>query len=341
MKAMFRCDAGPDYGLGRLTRCWALADAMARAGVKPVFAVWGGDVSPIADAGYEIVRMSEARGAEHDRQFRKAASEIEMIVIDTAELGAFDIARLQNEISAARFILMDDHGDRYVNAHAVVNPNLSAYLCRYESSMECKTILGLAYALIRPDVLALHDSVNETQPSFRILLALGAYDPKKQVTRLLKILDAMKEDFEIAVMLSEQAPGIAEIKVAAGKAVHPTSMELSHKGYPEALMGASLAVCGGGTTAQELACLGIPTTYLSLYDHADESARIMGKNGLGVYLGKAHAISDGDIALSLEKLIRQESVRASLSRTSRAQVDGKGAERLIEKLTKYGLLSLE
>ena len=51
MKAVFRCDAGGDFGLGRLARSWALADALSRSGAEIVF-------TRLSEREWTVVAMS-------------------------------------------------------------------------------------------------------------------------------------------------------------------------------------------------------------------------------------------------------------------------------------------
>ena len=341
MKVIFRCDAGGEFGLGRLARSWALADEFSRSGVEAVFAMHGGEHAFLENAGYEVIDLESSHGADHDRRIAQLAGDAEFVVADSRELGTLDILRLRSMIHPARLALIDDLADRYVSCAAVINPNPSAYLCRYDLPVDCRPILGPTYALIRPDVARLAREPCEPSEIPRVVVCMGAFDKGGLTAAVLEILDGFKEEFSITALMMPSAPTLSDVRRCVEKMSHPVTFEVGHKNVSAVFHGASMAVCAGGTTALELACLGVPAGYLADPGKDEEIAEALAHNGAGVFLGHASELDLDFFVRGVHALLGQRQARASISRTASQLIDGKGAERVVAKLTKYGIITLD
>jgi len=341
MKVIFRCDAGKTHGLGRLTRSLALARAFVETGATPVFAVFGESTGLLAASGFKTVRLSEGRGPEHLRTLAELSRGADVVVVDSGLIDSLELVRLNRSVDPAKVIVIDDRGDRYITASAIVNPNISAYRCRYETSFGCKMVLGAPFALVRPD---LAESAPNARPEENdvpgIVIAMGAFDAKAQTKRLLRILDQFDEKFSITVVMDRGAPTFADVEDRVRGMKPPTTLEASCARTGDVFAGAALAVCAGGTTALELAALGVPAAYLSETEHDLETNRLLEKNRAGLSLGYYGTTNDEKLARGLAVLLANQPIRDEFSRNGPLLVDGKGAGRVLTKLSKYGVVTL-
>ena len=341
MRVLFRCDAGSAFGLGRLSRCRALAAAFSRAGAKSAFAVFGDDPALLGKNNFEINMLSVPRGPDHVLQVAEAADGAQCVVVDSPEVGTLELTRLRDALSPARLIVLDDHADRYITAAAVVNPNLSAYQCHYDIPSDCKTVLGISYALIRPDVAESAMEFVEPPATPRIVVCMGAYDENGQTARILDILDRIRDDFSITAVIGRNAPTVDAVRKYAATMNHATTVEVAPKEVGRIFSGSTIGVCAGGTTALEFACLGIPAAYLVVSEPHEEPTRVLARNGLGIYMGKAKDVGDDVLTEKLHLLIRHQHARDSMTHNGRSLVDGRGADRVLVKLSKFGIIPIE
>jgi spore coat polysaccharide biosynthesis predicted glycosyltransferase SpsG len=106
---------------------------------------------------------------------------------------------------------------------------------------------------------------------------------------------------------------------------------------PELMAWADLAIAAGGSTNWELAFMGLPTVVITLADNQREVAQKLDEMGIVVNLGWHEDQTETAIAQIqiVSHLLIMPEQRQSMSQTARQLVDGKGSQRVVEKIHQF------
>ncbi|MFH0903237.1 MAG: UDP-2,4-diacetamido-2,4,6-trideoxy-beta-L-altropyranose hydrolase [Pseudomonadota bacterium] len=281
-KLLFRCDASTGIGLGHLSRCLNLADAVSRQGGACWFLVrrLGMDFSSwIVERGHTIiehdvevdVEVDVASGevttclSDADQTRTKAEAArlgVGWIVVDSYSASSAYLAGLAG--GNWRICVLDDLADRDLrSADAIVNPTPGAQAWPYIVSPQSVLLAGPQYALIHPTFAKARDSTGPSRirpTAQRIMVCLGGTDASNLTEA---VVDAL-------VDAEPEAEPEAEIRAVVGprpaaeslRARRPT-VELLPRQSPAELASlmqwADLAVATASTVAFELSCLSVPS----------------------------------------------------------------------------------
>ena len=100
-------------------------------------------------------------------------------------------------------------------------------------------------------------------------------------------------------------------------------------GMPDLMAAADLAICAGGSTMWELACMGVPFIPIVIADNQRQAAAAMALDG---YRAIERAAVERELPAIAAALAADAGRREALSRRGRQLVDGRGAERVCAAL---------
>ena len=98
------------------------------------------------------------------------------------------------------------------------------------------------------------------------------------------------------------------------------------------MLWSDLAITGGGLTKYETAVTGTPSVIISQVAHQAELAKEFEREGTALHLGLGSKVGEEDIAQAVERLLRDDALRAEMSKRGKRLVDGKGIERIISEI---------
>lgn len=339
---VFRCNAGPQVGLGHLVRCRALAAALHRLGVpclmvgppreyvtaddQALFRDWIAQEawpSPEADAE-RLLEIARAHGA--------TAAVLDDYRIDEGYqqvLATEGLRWLQFDAAAGQPLW----ADLILNANPAVRPGDYADVVRNRNA---QLLLGPAYAVLRPEFSPPRQRAPE-EPLEQVLVTFGGGDDRGAIELALS-------------SLIPQSPPALRFVVISGAANPRNSrlkrwIELHGDGRVQLLINpprvanvlasCQLAVMAGGTTTYEAAACGLPMLLITVAQNQVPQARAWEGLGAAIYLGQ---LSDVDPRRLVESFALMESdvVRFDMLRACRSAVDGRGAQRVARHLA--GLL---
>lgn len=224
-------------------------------------------------------------------------------------------------------IRVDDGPARSLSADMIVNPNLGAADDGYVPRLGGRVLAGSPYALLRR-----HVAQSRPKPDLpvrpvvrRVLVTAGAADPVHATERFIDIL-ASVPGIEVRILvgpLNERASTITANVGALGFEVIVGELDI----VPHALW-ADLALTTLGTTAAELACLGVVN--LSTAIDARQLPHLERYEHLGVLVALPwHEVLDVEAGvLALRAIADDPGRRQSLRTSAMEAVDGKGADRV-------------
>ena len=337
---LIRADGSPRIGTGHVMRCLALAQGWQCAGGRVIFA--HAETTPAVEQrlrreGFEMVRLDLIRGSLQDAT-RTAELARERGASVVADGYCFDTA-WQREIkdSGLWLFLWDDYGHaRHYYADLILNQNLHAsprmYSCREPHT---RLMLGTRYVQLRRQFRDWSDLRREIPAVARkVLVTLGGSDPSNATTKVIRALARLR-DVQAVVVVGGSNPELASLQSTvlsmSGQAC-PIRLLVDPPDMPELMAWADVAVSAGGSTAWELAFMGLPSLMIVLSKNQVDTAAALDCAGVSVSLGGHQQLSVQRLATALESVLNDLPLRERMNRRGRQLVDGLGNSRVVTRL---------
>ncbi len=332
MNILFRADAGVDIGSGHLMRCLGLAQYLRDEGVscsllttamaEPVLACW-------REEEIDVREHHAGRGSLEDAAATLAAAtaaEAQWIIADGYDFGL--IWQRAVKEGAAGLLCFDDLGGASFAADLVVNQNPGAQNLSYDMEGDGRVLAGPDYVILRRNLRHLKREAPSTPP--HLLVTFGGYDEDNLALAAMGELAGVEMPFTATIICAADARGLEDARAFA--ASHGGQFHVLPPGDIAPLMAASdLALCAGGTTALELAALGIPMVLMTVADNQEPGADALVKAGCARLAGRGIAAL-GQAALALGSLLRDAVACGDMGRAGTALVDGDGVARIAKSI---------
>ncbi len=329
---VFRCDAGPEIGIGHAMRCLALAHAVAAQRAAVAFAVGPGTTVPaLGRSGYRIFEVpsgadaAEAIGCE-------VGSQDAMLVVDNYRLDrTFEHACRS---FAKRILVIDDLGGRDHDCDILVDPDLDGDRSDLRRAAPgAEILIGPAYAPLRPGfaqarvaALARHETADSMR---RVFVSFGGSDPVNATGAALGALRTLPAEIMIDVAIGSGAPHLAALRECetGNVTVHVDVAD------PERLMAeADLAIGAAGVTAIERCVLGLPSLLISIADNQLRMAAALERAGAAINLGRIGAEIWPALISRCAEFAAHPRRLAAMSARAAVVSDGRGAVRVAAAL---------
>jgi UDP-2,4-diacetamido-2,4,6-trideoxy-beta-L-altropyranose hydrolase len=320
LRAGIWADGGAGVGFGHLSRCCAVAQALARLGADTAIFT----VDPQSTA-YVTVQGVPAQSETSFAEFAFACARTEIALIDSYRLSQTDWAALDavSPVIAA----FDDWHTNDLPVDVVINSLPGADQGRYRVRPGTRYLLGPQYVALRAIITQLqpHSVRGDVR---RILISLGGGGSRGLV-------------YEVAAVAAQCYP-LAAITATVGPfdemdsfAVPSLELLRMPDDFAQRMRDADILICGGGQTLCEAAALGTPAVGLCLGAEQRENLASMAQLGgcLAVFPERPDRPIDpktlGPVLLEL----RHRGSRQRCSAASRQIVDGRGRDRIAAVLT--------
>jgi UDP-2,4-diacetamido-2,4,6-trideoxy-beta-L-altropyranose hydrolase len=331
VRLVLRADAGVRIGIGHVMRSLALGQAWQEAGGDVSFLshqLPDGLKKRLGREGFTVEALDEPPGSAADAERtrdRARALNARAVVVDGYQFDASYHATLKG--AGLRLGVIDDYGHagRYL-ADVVVNQNLGVAPTSYpEVTTHTQLLLGTRYAMLRREFRRAATPLSR-HPE-RVLVTLGGSDPDNVTLRLVEALASRGR--ALRALVGGANPHGEVLRAAAsrlGCELRPSTDEMADE-----LSWADAVVCGGGTTAWELCCLGRPSALVVLADNQRVVAAGVAAAGAGIDLGWYRDLDDDDVRSAVGQLLDPKR-HQTMSTAGRALVDGQGASRVVAAL---------
>jgi spore coat polysaccharide biosynthesis predicted glycosyltransferase SpsG len=274
---LVRCDGTRETGLGHVSRCLALAEALAEREIQSVFCGTFDDRARrlLREAGIPVEPARCAEAVSRLASERACAG----IVADSYRFDAAYLEVLRRGHARGPLLVIDDFAalTEYPDGALVLNFTVGAPQLEYRGR-DLVRLLGPDYLLVRHALRALRAAGDE-RPSRprRVLVAMGSGDLLGLAVSVAKILRSVAPD--LAVRLAPGASGDlpADVEPLADGQLAP------------GLAWADICVTGGGLTKYEAAYVGAPPLVFPQTDLEACETRQFADAGLGI--AAAHGTS--------------------------------------------------
>lgn len=326
---LLRCDAGARVGMGHYRRCRAMATALREEGVEVRWRI-GVEAGVSFPEGMDGVELIEA-GAEAWEEFVQVAGGFSLVVIDHYELAA--AADEKAGFAWMRF----DAGVRREPTSAVLIHNAlpgtreADYAGRLRNP-EARVLSGPGFALLDGSFA----EEREMQPdrsgqTGRILLTFGGGDDRGATVAALDELDRCLPEGTRVVATSSANRSLEALKERAARDPR-IELRIDETRMAGLMAGVDAAVTAGGTTLNELACLGVPGWVVAIAENQERPARMWADAGAMRYGG---TFESGKSFEGLGDFLRNEAGLRVMGGRGRELVDGQGAVRTAREIRRF------
>jgi spore coat polysaccharide biosynthesis predicted glycosyltransferase SpsG len=168
-----------------------------------------------------------------------------------------------------------------------------------------------------------------------MLVTMGGSDPQN-VT--LKVLQALKnidiDGFKAVCVVGGSNPHYGALKVFVETINLPVRIERDVKDMSQLMAWADVAITAGGTTCWELAFMGVPFVIVVLAENQRSAAEYLDNLGYAVNLGWYCDLSLSGLSEVIMDLLLDKKRRIDMSWLGQVSIDGSGAKRIVNLLTK-------
>lgn len=287
-------DCRPEAGSGHLSRCLALGMAWRRQGGVVTAQVPG--LSPLwADRYQQICTTGPS-------------SEARWTVLDSYQTTLRDQHQARGH---GGVVVIDDHGSLGAyDADLVVDQNIDDGVDHYATHRGTTNVaVGVHLAMLRPEFAAQRAS-QRSEPSTvrRILVSLGGA-PEATATRLFRTAE----------------------DTLAGLGYEMVRLD-GEENVASRMRSTDIAVAACGTTAYELACVGVPSILIAVADNQRPVGSGLAAAGAARYLGPVDSLAPADLVDAVQRLAGDEPRRQGYRQQAMARVDGRGADRVVAQI---------
>lgn len=342
---LVRADAGAGMGAGHVMRCLALAHEWRARGGDVRFLGRMGDAlaARIAGDGYALTPLDVEPFGDGDVQRTLdalAALGSERGGTPWCVLDGYGFEpRHQEAVRAAgnRLLVVDDraHLSRYT-ADVILNHNPDAPERPYTHD-GARTLLGLRYALLRPEFAAAGRSADSGQQppprALRVLVTMGGADDGNMCALALGALSRVAgAPLEVTVVAGSANPRLEALREAAAGLQHAVTVAAHVDDMAGLMRRTDLAVTAAGGTCWELSRMGVPMVLVVTADNQVGVAAGVEAAGAGVLAGTAGEIDPGALGAMVASIAADAPLREAMSRSGRRLVDGRGPERVVDAM---------
>lgn len=346
MNVFFRADASESIGTGHLMRCLVLADAVASQGGHSHVIVrnWNTvsrrilDNTPHGVSSLDLPdncdALEDARRCLQVLQARNGT--IDWLVVDHYGLDA-RWERLAGSTATA-LLVIDDLADRPHDCDALVDPGLGRQASAYAAWLpaHAQTLLGSSYAILKPAYARHHDSAPRWPQTRRAHVFFGGGSSSAWLPACVEALMDAEPALEVfAVGICNDA-AMQRLEARHGRRLtwsrHETDMAVHYARC-------SVAVGSPGTATWERACIGLPSALMATASNQVPILEQLDRQGLCRYLGPAWEWHTPRLTNQLRAFLKDSASLATMRALGTASVDGRGAERIVQRLRDPGELN--
>lgn len=294
-RILFRCDGTAETGLGHLSRCLALAEALTDASAACRFIGNYGDSGLALLSGAGMDSVPHAAGPDSDADLALTLHAAEEFAADLCLVDHYGIddPYLVEVHAATPVWLIDDFGARsgYRRlCRGLLNFTVDAPNLPYPRE-DVRCLLGPGYLPVRRALRELRSADRvPTAGGRKLLIAIGGHDRFQLTTRIVETLIPEAADWEIRAIVGGSYEGREHLADLLKHFASGSRVESNLPNLAEPFGWADLCLCGGGLTKYESAYLGVPVGVLSQTDEqADETVQFAAQ-GLAADLGRAESL---------------------------------------------------
>jgi len=336
-----RVDANAPIGMGHITRCHVLANALQERGLAPALFLTR-DYSAAVEFLESRRLPYRILGAEMD--FASECAEMRRTALDVgARVLLFDLLDVTEELvektcpeGVLSVVLLDHLDPPTIRKGLVFNHNVVYGASTHPTRSQQDYLAGASYVLLDPVFAEASRKSYFRESVSRLFLNQGGGDPFNLTTKILRALKPLRDQLKIEVVLGGAFAFDEEL---APVLKHWGQQVTLHRMVPPAqvaalMMQAQMAHTAPGNMLYELLTLGVPSIAISHHEKHAAVAEFFAVQGAIEHLGIGVTLSEVLILERTRSLLHDEERRKSLHLVGRKIVDGLGAVRTADAILK-------
>jgi UDP-2,4-diacetamido-2,4,6-trideoxy-beta-L-altropyranose hydrolase len=354
MKVLFRVDASVQIGTGHLARCLTLANMLQQSGTSSSFLCRSPApalAAQIKSQGHALLTLPppiqamilEESDLTHTpwlgvSQQQDAAESLaalrqrfDLLVVD--HYGIDQRWEHNMRDAADAIMVIDDLADREHDCEILLDQNLhGAEGNRYSSLVppHCQTLLGTAYALLRPEFSV--PPKRNSHTGRRVNVFLGGTDPQGgTVLAIEAIAPLCGKTLQVDVIAGGANPHLNAIK-AMCNSLPAITLHVQSNDIATLFASADLGIGAGGSATLERCNRGLPQILTSFADNQRPSCAAFARAGAALDVGDMKSLSAADLRAAITSLLENSQRLQDMRGIGRALVDGNGTFRVAEKI---------
>lgn len=340
-----RADANREIGAGHIMRCLSLADALRGMGEEVLFLV----------ADETAVNLFTERGQEYrvlHSDYRKLEQELlgllsllqeekpDLFLIDSYFVTEKYLREIGKQVKTA---YLDDYGGLPYPVDKLVNYNIYADRIDYNgkfngggSAAGMRMLLGPSYAPLRPEFSQVSYVIKDQVE--KVLVTMGGSDRYNLTGQFLRhvLKDEEARRLQYHVVSGAFNPYLSYLTELSERYSN-IHIHQNVRNMAELMCDCDLAVTAAGSTVYELCAVGIPILCFSFAENQIRIAEAFQEKSIAGFSGdykKEGQAMFPRLLPKLKELTGDAVLRKELSQRGRELIDGKGAKRLAEQITK-------
>ncbi len=332
MRLLLVAHASPRWGFGHLNRCQVLAEAARGRGWEARLLVRGpADEVQRRLSGFDGAVEVISEEAPHTEEIDRLARELTLAdraIIDHPHLDPQEADWLATRgVPWLTFTYRDDwpgEPDWLVNIRPGLEP-------RHVQSRTC-FLHGPAYAVLREEFARPCETpYRPLNDNPRLFVTFGGGDDFGASERLLPSLLVAFPELALDVVTTRANSGLTAIERLRESHGDRVALHIGPARMQPLMCRAGAAVIAGGTTTYELAAVGIPFLVMTLVENQRAQAAAWARLGAAIDIGPVDHVGDRAVT-ALGDLSRDAARCRAMREVGRQQVDGRGAERILDAL---------
>ena len=335
MKILVRVDAYPDIALGHLNRCVNLGISLRECGHSVTFLSYNDSATQeiLSRTGFEYKLISfkiNDKQNKHEElsQLEVLSDSIDLLLVDSynADNDYFDFLNQ----SFPRIAYLDDLGLDF-NVDLVINPSCKVTESDYKAK---KALCGMQYVILGGEyrvgrVMALNTK------KCSILVTMGGIDHYDLSSRVIPILEKISLEIEVNIVIGPYYENTKSIKTAAKKSRLTINMFENVSNIIPIILESDIALTAGGFTTYELAAMSTPSVGVALWENQYSNIECLSNKDalIPLYYSQGQGF-DQELTKALSMLVNDNNLLTDISEKARNAVDGNGANRISQEITK-------
>ena len=335
----FRCDFGPEYGLGHLMRCISIANEFEQYTNVKTYCLTN-KFEEKFDSFVKNLRMEiivfpkKVLGLDFDLfTYIKSTGKC-ITIFDNYDVTFEQMTAYKETFS--NLVAIDDLADRQFDIDIIINQNINAENLNYNCVNKPQLLLGRNYALLRKSIL----NAERAENAQRIMMSFGGGDVYSRIEISLQwfedINERLNHSIEIDLVLAVTPTQLRVIQKLFNQ-FNKFQMNFITDSYDlSSIMAQSdFAITAAGSTVFELAHMGVPQITFMIDKNQEITGNKINEHRFGNCLGYLWEVNKEEFVDAFFEFLENATLKEDMSAKGKAFVDGVGVKRIVENMIQY------